>query len=156
MKPPRNLWPYGIILAFVLFISGTVSLVVMACSQRVDLVNNNYYEQELQYQAQIDRATRANGLASQARIDYDGARKSIVVSLPRDQAGHKVVGQIQLYRPSAAGMDRQFDLQPDARGTQSLDASRLSPGLWWVRLSWVVEQQEYFVDQKLVIRSHAR
>jgi hypothetical protein len=50
MKSNRNLWPWAIVLTFVLFISGTVSLVVMACSQKVELVSQNYYEQELQFQ----------------------------------------------------------------------------------------------------------
>ena len=39
MKTPRNLWPTGIIVTFVLFFAGTIGLVVMACSQRADLVS---------------------------------------------------------------------------------------------------------------------
>jgi nitrogen fixation protein FixH len=62
-----------------------------------------------------------------------------------------VSGSVQLYRPSAVKLDRTLQLQPDANGVQKIDAAGLSPGLWKVRVSWRVEQQEYFLDQNVVI-----
>ena len=62
MATTRNLWPLGIILTLAAFITGTVGLVVMACSQRVDLVSPDYYERELKYQGQISE-THVGGVA---------------------------------------------------------------------------------------------
>ena len=56
---------------------------------------------------------------------------------PRQSAG-----SIELYRPSAAGMDRAVRLEPDANGVQRLDAAGLAPGLWQVRVSWTAEKRE--------------
>ena len=153
MATTRNLWPLGIIAAFVLFITGTVGLIVMACSQRVELVSPDYYERELKFQGQIDRAARAQGATSQASVAYDAARNCITVSLPADQARREVTGSIELYRPSATGMDRAVKLEPDANGTQRLDASGLAPGLWRVRVSWTAEKQNYYLEQKVVVGS---
>ena len=58
MKAKRNFWPFGIIAAFVIFISGTVGLIVMAATQKEDLVSDHYYEQELQYQNRVDSMGR--------------------------------------------------------------------------------------------------
>jgi nitrogen fixation protein FixH len=149
MKPSRNLWPLGIILTFVVFISGTVGLVVMACTHGTDLVSANYYDQEIKYQSRIDSETRAQELG--ARAAYDAAARHIVVSLPSLSAAKNVTGQIQLYRPSAAGLDKQFKLEPGANGTQTLDATGLQPGLWKIRVSWNIEGRDYFIDQKIVI-----
>ena len=149
MKPSRNPWPLGIILTFVVFICGTVGLVVMACRHNVELVNNNYYDQEIQYQSRIDSAVRAHELG--ANVSYDGAARHIVISLPGTQAAGKVAGQIQLYRPSAEGMDREFKLEPAANGIQTLDAAGLPPGLWKIRVSWNSEGRDYFLDQKIII-----
>ena len=80
MKPPRNLWPLGIILTFVVFISGTVGLVVMACLHNTELVNANYYDQEIKYQARIDSEARAQQAG--ATVSYDSAARHIVISLP--------------------------------------------------------------------------
>ena len=155
MTAKRNLWPLGIILTLVVFFAGTVGLIVMACSQRVDLVSPDYYERELKFQGQIDRVERTHRAPSQATVAYDAAGKCITVSLPTDQAGREVTGHIELYRPSAAGMDRAVDLHPDANGVQRLDAAHLAPGLWKVRVSWTVGDQDYFLDQKVVVGSKA-
>jgi hypothetical protein len=151
MTTTRNLWPLGIVLTLVLFVLGTVTLVVMACSQRVDLVSPDYYERELKFQGQIDSAERTHRSASRASVAYDAAGRCITVSLPADLAGHDISGRIELYRPSAAGMDRTVSLAPDAKGVQRLDAAGLAPGLWKVRVSWTVERQDYFLDEKVVV-----
>jgi len=153
MATNRNLWPLGITLTLAVFFAGTVGLVVMACSQHVDLVSPDYYERELKFQRQIDSVERAHRAASQASVAYDAAGKCITVSLPADQAGRGVTGRIELYRPSAAGLDRAVPLAPDRNGVQRLDAAGLAPGLWKVRISWTVQQQDYFLDEKIVVGS---
>lgn len=151
MKLPLNPWPWAIVLTFVLFISGTVGLVVMACSQKVELVSSNYYEQELKFQGQLDRLNRTSRLAAPTIINYDAAQQRLTIALPPEQARHAVRGRIQLYRPSESGLDRQLELRPDRGGVQSIDASALTPGLWKVRVSWTVDRQDYFAEQKLVL-----
>ena len=149
----RNLWPYALIATFVIFISGTVGLVIMACSQKVDLVSENYYDQEIKYQSRIDSAARAQNLG--AKVEYDSVANQIVVSLPAAQIGKNLSGQIQLYRPAAAGLDREFKLQPDAKGIQTLDAANLQNGLWKVRVAWNADGEDFFMEREIVMRSAA-
>jgi YD repeat-containing protein len=151
MKTPRNPWPLGIIITFAVFFAGTVGLVVMAVSQKVDLVSADYYEQELKFQGRIDRVLRTRGAASQTAVAYDAAARCITIALPADQARHKVWGSVELYRPSAARMDRAVKFDPDANGVQRLDAAGMAPGLWRVRVTWTAEKQNYYLDQKVVI-----
>ncbi len=153
MKTSRNLWPLGILVTFVLFFAGTVGLVVMACSQKVDLVSADYYEQELKFQGRIDRVELTQRTAGHAAINYDAAGRFITVSLPPEQTHLAVCGSIELYRPSASGLDRAVRFAPDAGGIQRLDASGLAPGLWRVRLSWTAEKENYYLEQKVVVAS---
>jgi len=146
MKPPRNLWPLGIILTFALFISGTIGLVVMACMHSTDLVNANYYDQEIKYQAHIDSEARAQQAG--ANVSYDKTARHIVIALP---AMKSVTGQIQLYRPSAAELDKEYKLEPAANGIQTLDVAGLQRGLWKVRVSWNSEGRDYFLDREIII-----
>ncbi len=146
MKTPRNLWPFGIILTFVVFISGTIGLGVMACMHSTDLVDANYYDQEIKYQARIDSEARAQQAG--ANVSYDKTAHRILIALP---ATKSVAGQIQLYRPSAAGLDKEYKLQPAANGIQSLDAAGLQPGLWKIRVSWNSEGRDFFIDQPIII-----
>ena len=155
MQTNHNPWPVAIIATFALFFAGTVGLVVMACSQKVELVSPDYYEQELKFQGRIDRVERTRRAATQAAVAYDAARQCITISLPPDQAGHEVSGHIELYRPSAAGLDRAVKLEPDTQGVQRLKTAGMVPGLWKVRVSWTVENQDYFLDQKVVVGAKA-
>jgi hypothetical protein len=154
-KPPRNLWPIGIIAVCSVFVAGTAGLIVMACSQKVELVSPDYYEKELKFQGQIDRAERTRRDASQATVAFDVGRQCITVSLPPGQAASEVAGTIELYRPAAAGMDHAVKLAPDASGVQRLDARAMAPGLWRVRVNWTANQQGYYLEQKVVVGARA-
>jgi hypothetical protein len=154
-KPARNLWPIGIIAACALFVAGTAGLIVVACLQKADLVSKDYYEQELRFQGQIDRVERTRRTASQASVAYDAAQRCITVSLPPGQVRGNVWGSVELYRPSAAGLDHAVKLEPDANGVQRLDASRMAPGLWKVRVTWTAEKENYYLEQKVVVVPNA-
>jgi nitrogen fixation protein FixH len=151
MKATRNPWPLAIIAAFVIFISGTIGLIVMASSQKTDLVSANYYEQEIKYQGRIDSLARAKQLGGRVAVAFDAEHRRIILSFPAEQARSGLTGTIQLYRPSAPGLDRQITLEPDSLGMQCIDAAALPRGLWKVRASWTAEGREFFIDRPLVI-----
>ena len=153
-KTPRwNPWPVSIIAFFTVALIGCGSFVAFCSRHPADLVAADYYEQELRYQRRLESIQRARQNARLVSVTYDPAGKRIRVCLPPSQSPARAAGQIQLYRPSAAGLDRQLKLAPGADGVQSIDAASLAPGLWKVRVSWTVDRQEYFIDQKVVIHS---
>lgn len=147
MKPIRNLWPLGVIAAFVIFISGTIGLVVMAASHKAELVSDNYYDQEIKYQNRIDSLGRAQQLGGLASMAIDAGSGRITISLPPAQVRSGVAGRIQLYRPSAAGADRTLSLAPDENGLQFVDLKGLLPGLWKMRVSWTAEGRDYSIER---------
>jgi hypothetical protein len=149
----RNLWPWAILIAFAVFIAGMAGLIVMACSQRTDLVSGDYYEQELRYQGQLDRVERTRQLQPPATVTYDAERRQLRISLPPDHARSSARGHIHLYRPAAASLDRRLKLDLDANGIQILETQDLRPGAWRIRVSWTAAGQEYFLDQRMVIGS---
>ena len=149
MQTTRNLWPYGLILTFALFFCAMATVVLIAATHRETLVSDNYYEQEMKFQDHLDGLARAR--QSGATLNYDSAARHIVIALPAAANGRNLTGRIELYRPSAAGLDRQFKFAPDAGGGQSLDVSGLQPGLWEVRVAWNAGGQDYFLEQKIKI-----
>jgi len=84
-------------------------------------------------------------------VTYDVATRRIAVSLPQITAGSNPVGTIQLYRPSAANLDRELALKVDSQGCQTIEGGSLLPGLWKVRVSWTANSRDFFVDEKLVV-----
>ena len=149
MKITSNLWPLGIFTAFGLFFAGMASVVVIAATHRDHLVSDNYYEQELKFQNQIDSAART-GKAG-ATIAFDSAKSLVLIALPAAQLAQKLSGTIELYRPSEPKLDRKFLLEPKTDGSQMLDVSKLAGGLWLVRVKWNAGGENYFLEQKIKI-----
>lgn len=150
-----NPWPVSIISFFAIAILFTVGFVAFCTRHPADLVATDYYEQEVQYQGRIDRLQRAAHTGQKASASYDFQTKQIQISVGGISDAAAATGSIQLYRPSAMAQDRKIALALDSTGTQRIDASQMSPGLWKVRMSWTVNQQDYFLDQQLVIGSTA-
>ena len=148
---PWNPWPISIVAFFFVAIIGCCTFVAFCSRHPADLVAADYYEQEVRYQGQIDRLRHAQQNARTATVRYDEASRLICVSLSPNLSPAKATGSIQLYRPSATNLDRQFKLAPDDKGVQTIDAGSLLPGLWKVRVSWIVDDKEFFMDQKIVI-----
>ncbi len=147
MKTKFNPWPLGIVFAFVIFIGIMTTAVFIACAHTDHLVSNNYYEQELKFQDQIESAARAE--KSGATLAHDAAAGKIFIRLPTAQLAQKLSGTVELYRPSAPGLDRTLALTPQADGTQTLDVSQLAAGAWAVRVSWNAGGKNYFLEQKI-------
>lgn len=144
-----NPWPYAIIGVFVVFISATVGLIVVASSNRMELVSADYYEQEVRHQRQMEKVSRTRALGNKASIALDSARKQIVIAVPSEHVSQLADGSIQLYRPSAAGLDRRMNLELTPGGRQFVDVSAMPNGLWKVRVQWKVGGDEYFLDESV-------
>lgn len=149
-NPNRSFWPYGIVCFFALALTFIISFIVWCCHQREDLVANNYYDDEIRYQQEIDRFKRTEPIASQIEVAYDAREHNIVIKVP-SLSSQPPVGQIHLYRPADERLDQQLSLTPDDKGIQHLNAKTLAPGLWKVRLEWSVNGQDYLFDRSVVI-----
>lgn len=147
MKTKHNLWPYGIIAAFVLFFAGMTTVVVIASTHRDSLVRADYYEQELKFQSQIDGSVRAQKAGANIQLNAG----KLLVCVPASQLAQKVSGTIELYRPSSPDLDREIALAPGADGTQALEVSQFASGLWQVRVKWNAGGEDYFLEQKIKI-----
>lgn len=148
----RNPWPVAIIAFFVVFITATAGLVVFSLSHKEELVTSDYYEQEIQFQRQLDRLKQTQPIQSELAVGYDPAAKQIRIELPVEHARQYTEGRVQFYRPSAASLDRRINLEVDpATGRQTVDARQFEPGLWKVRVSWTVAGRQFFFDRNVII-----
>jgi len=154
-KPRWDPWPVSIVAFFTIAISGSTAFIVFCNRHPSELVADNYYDQEVRYQGQMERRQRAQQSPDPARISYDSSAATILIALPAHTKTEQVTGKIQLYRPSSARLDQVVKLEPDANGIQRIDARDLAPGLWQVRLSWTAQRQDYYLDQRIVIPNPA-
>ncbi len=147
----KSIWPIGIIAFFIISISSMVAFVVWSTRQRVDLVADDYYEQELQFQQRVDASARAANEGLKPAISFDAAAAQIVLQFATPAAVQSATGVVTLYRPSDAALDRSFDFAPDETGKQAI-AAPLPPGLWRVKAEWHRNGQTYFAEDAIIVR----
>jgi hypothetical protein len=145
-----NPWPISIISFFTVAVLGCGTFIAFCSRHPADLISPNYYEEEVRYQGQIDRLQHTQQGSPLAAVRYDALTRQIAVSVPCTAGAHPS-GQIQLYRPSAANLDRVVKLELNSNGVQALDTASLLPGLWKVRVSWTVEGRQFLMDQKVIV-----
>lgn len=155
-----NPWPVAIIAWFVMFATFTVVIVTYLSRQHVDLVQTDYYDDEIRYQEQLDRLNRTEKIKNRIAVVYDFARKAISISLPvgpseisPDKQGtdKRISGCIRLYRPANQSLDCNIELSLDTAGSQTIDARNLAAGLWKVRVYWSVNGQDFYFNQSICV-----
>jgi hypothetical protein len=133
-------WGKSIVLVFIAFAGFIGSMVYMMINQRVDLVRDDYYQDEMVYQKQIDRVSRTARLSEAPALVINPEKEQIDLQLPTGWS----TGKLTFYRPSDRLQDRTLLLTPDQ---QTVSTEKLAKGLWRAQVSWSVGDQEYYYEQ---------
>lgn len=149
-KIKRNPWPYAIIAYFVVFITAMACWVVVAMRNNMELVRKDYYEHEIQYQRQIDKAKRTAALGREISITYKMEDNLVEITLPRNE-NSEPQGIITFYRPSDARLDRSIPVAIDHNGKQLIATGGLEGGLWRVQVSWKAGEEDYYFERPVVL-----
>lgn len=145
----RNLWPYAIILVFVLFATYIISFVVRSMQSDIELVSEDYYAQEIAYQSEIDKLERTNTLGNGFNLSYLNSSKSINLTFP-DTLKLKT-GRIHFYRPSDSKLD--FELKLGDQSKQTVDVRDITKGLWQVKLDFSSDANiDYYFEREIFIK----
>jgi hypothetical protein len=139
-------WGKGIIITLVIF-AGIILTMVTICVRQDDihLVTQNYYEEEIKYQDQIDKMINANLLEEEVLV-YNSQIKVVDLHLP---VGSK--GTLHFFRPSDARLDQKIDFDITDPNLNAVDIKALQPGYWRVKLSWTAEGKSYYQEKKINI-----
>ena len=143
-------WGKGIFIAIVVFIIGVMSMVSYIISLDFYLVNNNHYEEGVQYQGTIDGKMRADSLGNPVVILFDEERVALKVMFPEDIMQKAQEGTINLYRPNDASLDRNMPIEFNAGNTQIIPMERMPKGKWILTINWKMNDKEY-IEEKVVI-----
>ncbi len=85
-------WGTGIWAFYGLFVLMILAMVGMSIVQKIDLVTDNYYEEEVQFQGKIDKINRAKQLATP--LSWEVTEAGIRIHYPTELKG--ISGKINL------------------------------------------------------------
>ena len=141
-------WKALIAAIYVSFISMILILVGMSAGQKIDLVTDHYYEEELKFQDKIDKAQRAAALAEP--LSWQVTDDRLQLHYPTNFADAEISGEIRLYCPSDNRNDRQFPIHAEANG-QSIALSQIPAGRYKIQVDWKAGDATYWNEGVMVL-----
>jgi hypothetical protein len=133
-------WGTGIWAVYGLFVLMMLAMVGMSIIQKIDLVSDDYYEQELRYQGRINKIAHAKQLANP--LKWEVAENGIKIQYPSDIKG--VSGTINFYCPSDNRKDFKVKIQPDPSGIQLIPMQKIPAGRYQIQIDWQANGVEYW------------
>src|SRR5688500_5103994 len=118
-----------IIVAFILFATFIATLVTVCVRQDVSLVSKDYYKEELGYQEQIHRLNNTAALAAKPVIKV--VDQTLHVEF--NEFNKIETGELKLFCPSNAKMDRIFTVAPSNETTRTFEINTLQKGMYRAR-----------------------
>ncbi len=143
-------WPIGITVFLVLFAGGLIGFLFYSTSLRFDLVEEDYYQKGLQYQDRIEQKKRTEALSQPLRWKVE-AGNQLHLYFPEVARSNRVEGQIHLFRPSDARMDRKFPLNLTENAEQVLNLKGFTSGLWRVKIQWQIDGKDYYYEEAFTL-----
>ncbi len=141
MKIKLN-WGSGIAIFYIVFVLFWVGNLIFSATVPINLVEEDYYAKEIQFQDKIEMQKNTQKLKEQPILQY--AENSFLIKLPSDFNGSDIKGDLHFYRPSDSKLDKIYKLDLTAANSQVFDISTLKEGIWRAKLSWESGDKAYY------------
>jgi nitrogen fixation protein FixH len=144
-------WGYGILIFILMFMTFILTLVYKCSHQKVDLVNEKYYEMELNYQDKINSMNNVASLEKKLQIEYSKEKNTIDISYPGKMNHEELSGNINFFKPDNASLDFNIKVISDNSNVQSIPVSKIRKGKWKINVTWVSAGISYSQDENILI-----
>jgi len=134
---------------FIAFGSMMAYMTYRCMNTPVNLVEKEYYKDELVYQDVIDGARKANALSSPVVLHQETA--GIVMQLPQEMKHTQVRGSILFYCAADAARDRKVPMELDEAARQLISRKTVLPGAYTVKIEWESNHTKYYTEKPLSI-----
>ncbi len=143
-------WGTGIVIAFIGFIGFIMYFVINMNTNKkydTDLVTEDYYRQELEFQNDINKVANSKNL--EKNIRYKKTDEGLIIEFPETLKAENITGKVFLYRPS----NKQFDFETDislSNHNLLIPDKRLLDGRWNIKVDWQYNRKSYLFKKEIV------
>ena len=137
-------WGWRIAIVYTLFALSMIGAVVYSTTMDVNLVEENYYQKEVEYQQVITK--KENAIRDTATFEVTVLGDSVVLTFPTAC----VQGKIYFMRAADINNDKKFDLKV-VNGKQSFPKEFFKPGSYDLQVDWKGKNSDYYWEEKITI-----
>lgn len=142
-------WGTGIAITLILFVGLMGTMVYLATQQKFDLVSENYYEEELNYQDIIDQKSNALRLTDKARITRENDK--FILELPKDFSGKNKTFTALMYCEKDASMDFKWEEKNLKDNNSIIPFTRFHEGRWIAKVKLQCEGIGYYFEPEIFL-----
>lgn len=143
-------WGHKIILVFIIFAAGILTLVIKSLRTRIDMVTPDYYAAEVKYQQNIDAQINAKRLSLPVKIAQPA--DSIEITFPLEMRYRAISGTIHFYRPSDSRRDFTLPLVLNDAGKILVSRQLFDKGNYRVKMQWEAAGTSFFQETQYYIQ----
>lgn len=143
-------WGVGITITIIVFMLISFWLIYFSFSQDVNLVRDDYYQAEVQYNDKMETIKRTDSLVEKLLIEIKS--DNIKFIFPKLDSPAKISGSILLYRPSSGDKDITVPISLDSANTQIINTMNMVRGLWKTQVHWQIDSTKYFNEKTLMVQ----
>ncbi len=143
-------WPTAIIISMIAFIVFILSFVLRATllpEYNHHLVSEDYYNDELKYQQEIDNEKNALNLKENVKVEKSDL--GLVITFPSEFDFNNISGKIVFKRMSNSKIDFELPINLDSNSILIKDKN-LVEGRWDVKIEWTVDNTDYLFKKKII------
>lgn len=140
-------WGNRLLIVFIVFALGMFYLVYRSVGSSSELVEADYYQQELSYQSQLDASVR--GVRS-GGVQVNEQHGSIELIWPSSQTRSSLKGEAWFYCAYDKNRDRRVAFET-TNGHQWIDPKRMAPGRYTMKLRWNDGSNDYYQESNIAI-----
>jgi FixH len=143
-------WGNKLFVTFLVFGAGMTFLVYRSIHTNYEMVEKDYYKNELSYQQVIDGTNRANSLTT--TVNLEQTENGILLHLPEEMKNKTITGEVWFYCAYNEKKDKKFELNLSTEGIQLFGKKLLNPGNYSVKITWNCDGKAYYTEKSLAIK----
>ena len=142
-------WGNKLLITFGVFGIMICYLVYRAVTTNFELVDKEYYKNELRYQQIIDASNRSAALSSSALLKQ--TEQGIILELPAEMKNKTITGELFFYCAYDSRKDRRLVINTGTEATQVFENSAIEPGKYTVKINWSSGETNYYSEKSITI-----
>ena len=141
-------WGTGIAIFYISFMAAMLFMVYRSTFQNRDLVVDNYYQKDLEYQSHLNRVSNAKKLDVDLKITKEDG-PFVSFSFPKEVKN--IEGKILFYRSSDKGQDVRIGIKVDENNNFVFPTAKLKKGGWRVKVDWEGDNIPFYKEVNISI-----
>tara|TARA_Y100000768_G_scaffold317124_1_gene252331 strand:+ start:493 stop:933 length:441 start_codon:yes stop_codon:yes gene_type:complete len=142
-------WGHGIALTLIAFATLMLGFLYNSFFKDHQLVTDNYYEEELKFQEQLDQTQNARKDKKQANLVAQGDNYVLTMNIEDTALSG---GEIEFFRPSDQKLDFTVPIQLNSKAKQNIPSNLFQRGNYTMKVSWKLNDVEYYLEKNIFIQ----